>query len=134
MSLLPGKRWQWQPLEGARMRRWLPWVLLLFLAGGCAGRGAPAAAPAGTPAGAAKVTSVATDEQPTKPEDGMKVTPQVTQALPGEPGVSEAWTWPDWARVARIAGAYFDPADTDAAIDAQLAGLAAQTRQRRTGR
>ncbi|MEZ4656208.1 MAG: choice-of-anchor Q domain-containing protein [Caldilineaceae bacterium] len=36
------------------------------------------------------------------------------------------FTWPTWARTARIAGAYFAPADSDAAIDAQLDVLAAQ--------
>ncbi len=37
-----------------------------------------------------------------------------------------AWVWPRWACTARIAGAYFDPTDDDAAIDARLDALLAQ--------
>jgi len=44
-------------------------------------------------------------------------------ASPALPG---SFTWPDWARTARIAGAYFDPADSDADIDTRLDALAAQ--------
>jgi hypothetical protein len=34
------------------------------------------------------------------------------------------WTWPSWARTARIAGAYFHPTETAAEIDCRLARLA----------
>jgi hypothetical protein len=36
------------------------------------------------------------------------------------------WAWPDWARTARIAGAYFDPADSDAELEVHLDVLLAQ--------
>lgn len=42
------------------------------------------------------------------------------------PGYSTEFTWPDWARAARIAGAFFDQNDTSATIDAQLDDLVAQ--------
>ncbi len=38
----------------------------------------------------------------------------------------QSFTWPEWARTARIAGAYFDPAMSAEDIDAQLDALAAQ--------
>ena len=37
-----------------------------------------------------------------------------------------AWVWPWWACTARIAGAYFDPTEDNAAIDARLDALLAQ--------
>lgn len=48
--------------------------------------------------------------------------------LPGPtaPPISPSFVWPDWARTARIAGAYFHPDDSEAAIDARLDALAAQ--------
>ncbi|MFN8472646.1 MAG: hypothetical protein U0822_10680 [Anaerolineae bacterium] len=39
---------------------------------------------------------------------------------------ASSFTWPDWARTARIAGAYFDPAMSAADIDSQLDALVAQ--------
>ncbi|MEZ4862052.1 MAG: choice-of-anchor Q domain-containing protein [Caldilineaceae bacterium] len=41
-------------------------------------------------------------------------------------GAAAPFTWPTWARTARIAGAYFAPDESDAAIDARLDELAAQ--------
>jgi hypothetical protein len=55
-------------------------------------------------------------------DEGTPTTPSrlASPALPG------SFTWPDWARTARIAGAYFDPTDSDADIDTRLDALAAQ--------
>jgi len=42
------------------------------------------------------------------------------------PALSGSFTWPDWAYTARIAGAFFEPQDTEEEIDNQLDALAAQ--------
>jgi len=52
-----------------------------------------------------------------------------TQSAPSRlasPELPTSFTWPDWARTARIAGAYFDPTDSDADMDTRLDALAAQ--------
>ncbi|MEZ4728940.1 MAG: choice-of-anchor Q domain-containing protein [Caldilineaceae bacterium] len=47
-------------------------------------------------------------------------------AFEAEQPASSSFAWPDWARTARIAGAYFAPDNSDAAIDARLDALVAQ--------
>lgn len=47
-------------------------------------------------------------------------------AFEAESTLSAGFTWPTWARTARIAGAYFHPAESEAVIDARLDELAAQ--------
>ena len=42
------------------------------------------------------------------------------------PTAAAAFTWPQWARRARLAGAYFHPGEIDAVIAARLDLLSAQ--------
>lgn len=47
-------------------------------------------------------------------------------AVEVETGTATAFVWPEWARRARIAGAYFHPTESEAVITARLDALAAQ--------
>jgi len=82
----------------------------------CAASPAIQPAPADTPAQAKAATDLIA------PPERQQAGPSNATA----PGAARAFVWPDWARTARIAGAYFDPADSDAHIDARLDALAAQ--------